>query len=707
MKRLNLLVSLVGLTLIAGCAAPKATPPVGARQPNATPTPTPTPVFHSTTTVTRDELYQNAKVPAHRDYPLSTKIKPCDDFYEYVCSEVKSHFTLPDNRSAHEFVFSDPSERLLAAKKNILAFFQNKPQLTARQKTLKSNYAACLNEPARSKEETQLVAKEVSTIGQLADRQQLQQLMSQRILTPEFSLLGFENSAPDITNKDKYSVYISTGEITLPEKSYYDDAPTRAALKNIFSAFFKTIGKDNFDVRAQNLLDLESKIAKVTPLPSEMRPRQSSASYLVTKPDLKAKYPNLMMDPLLAKIPANIHIVDLTPELTQFMNELLSQGDLETLKDYVLFHSLSQLMEEAYPEYYNVRFQFNNQFSDGPLQRPDLIERCARFVDSKFNFELSAELLSILFSPDTQPKVEAIAEKIRLMKLKEIKETKWISEEGRAGALEKMKKLRLMIFKPKTQKDWNFNADGAVFKDDTYIQNQRSVAMANTWRGFRRLKGNRNHDMWNMSPTTVNAYYSPSDNQFVLPASIFQSPFYVEGAPDYLNTGSIGSVTGHEIGHSIDDQGAKFDANGVVRQWLSDADLVEFHKQADDKLVKLFDHIVVDGFAHDGRLTLGENIGDNVGIHTAYRVAFDGLVGKVAPEKLVQMKRQFFEQYGRLWCWVARPKYVQSLLKTDPHSAGEGRTNGQVVQLDGFYEAFSCKPGDKMYIPPGDRVQIW
>jgi putative endopeptidase len=227
--------------------------------------------------------------------------------------------------------------------------------------------------------------------------------------------------------------------------------------------------------------------------------------------------------------------------------------------------------------------------------------------------------------------------------------------------------------------------------------------MANMWRDIKRLKEKRNHNKWGMAPTTVNAYYSPSENIFVLPAAIFQPPFYLEDAPEYMNIGSIGSVVGHEIGHSIDDSGANFDAHGEVRQWLSKDDLTEFHKQADEKLIKIFEKIVVADTPHIGKLTLGENIGDNVGLHSAYRTAFDHSKSSADVDK----KKKFFEQYARDWCYVGRPKAIQQQLKTNPHAVGEGRVNGQVGQIDGFYDAYSCKPGDKMYVPPAERVNIW
>jgi putative endopeptidase len=693
------------LVALLGCSAP-ATNSENARRPSSAPPGYVQPVFHSNKKPTRDELYQNARVPAHRDFPLSEKIKPCDDFYEYVCSEVKNNFTLPDDRSRHSFTFSDPNERLLAAKKNYLAFLVDKPHLTARQKILKTNYVACLNEPARATEEKQSVANEVAQITALSDLKQLRELMSQRMLLPEFSMASLDFANSDLLNNEKYNVYVVSGSMTLPERSYYHDQKVRDAIKNIYSLFFKTIGRDNADARAEKLLDFETRIADTKPLPAELRPRRSSTNYIVKREDLLSKYPAVMFEPALKEVPKDTQLVDLTPEVTRLVNEFLSNGDLETLKDYILYRGLAGRMDEGYPEFFAARFQFENQFLGGPVQRPELHERCAQFMDRAFNFELSAELLPLLFASDTQSKVQAIADKIRATKLTEIKETKWISEQGREGALAKMKKLRLMIFKPKTNKDWLFNGPGAVYKETTFIQNAKNTANANLWRDIRKTKLKRNHDEWHMSPTTVNAYYSPSDNQFVLPASVFQPPFYVEGAPQYLNVASIGSVTGHEIGHSIDDQGANFDANGEVRQWLSDADLKEFHKQADDKLVKLFDTITVNGMPHNGKLTLGENIGDNVGLRTAYRVAFEN-TDKVNPEELKKMKQLFFAQYARVWCYVARPKAVEAQMKTDPHALGEGRANGQVVQMDGFYDAYSCKPGDKMYVAPENRVKIW
>jgi putative endopeptidase len=194
------------------------------------------------------------------------------------------------------------------------------------------------------------------------------------------------------------------------------------------------------------------------------------------------------------------------------------------------------------------------------------------------------------------------------------------------------------------------------------------------------------------------------DNVFVLPAGILQYPFYDPTLPEKLNLGAIGAVTGHELGHSIDDKGAKYDEKGRLHQWMSDKDIKEFQKRG-GQFVERFAKI-----GHNGKLTLGENTADHVGLTFAFQAAF----GKDAfrsstpktPERLEE-ERGFFTQFARAWCQVMRPKYREMLLKTDPHASGEARVDEQVKHQPGFQESFGCKAGDPMYLPPEDRIRVW
>ncbi|RZA12518.1 MAG: M13 family peptidase, partial [Proteobacteria bacterium] len=214
-------------------------------------------------------------------------------------------------------------------------------------------------------------------------------------------------------------------------------------------------------------------------------------------------------------------------------------------------------------------------------------------------------------------------------------------------------------------------------------------------RSFAELKEKRNRMRWYMGPLTINAYYSAEDNQFVMPVGILQYPFYDPNLSEITNLGAVGAVIGHELGHGIDDQGAQMDADGKLRQWMSDKDVKNFQSRG-KKFISQFDKA-----GHNGKLTLGENIGDLTGVTFAYRAAFPEGKGTV------QQKKDFFTQYARVWCGVQRPKFTEQRLKTDPHSLGWARVNEQVKNQPAFAEAFSCKKGDKMVLDPKDIVKIW
>ena len=287
-----------------------------------------------------------------------------------------------------------------------------------------------------------------------------------------------------------------------------------------------------------------------------------------------------------------------------------------------------------------------------------------------------------------------LAEKVRASILKGIKANTWLSKKGKEGAVKKIKDAKLHLVKPDRIKDWNFKPV-AKYSSTKSIENDFIISRKLRSKMFRELGEKRNKNKWWMSPLTVNAYYSPSDNKFVLPQGILQYPFFDSSLNDAQNLGAMGVVIGHELGHGIDDKGAKYDSKGGLNQWMSDADVKSFKKRG---------YYLVDQFntvGHDGELTLGENIGDLTGLTFGYEAAFPSNKGSI------KNKKEFFVQYARLWCGKIRPVYVKKLLKTDPHALGWERVNQQVVHQDGFYEAFSCKKSDKMFLDKSKRIKIW
>ncbi len=259
--------------------------------------------------------------------------------------------------------------------------------------------------------------------------------------------------------------------------------------------------------------------------------------------------------------------------------------------------------------------------------------------------------------------------------------------------------------------NWHF-LPAVELNSRTPVTNVLSIKRALIDRDIEELTKGRSRTQWSMGQLTLNAYYSPPDSKFVMLQGILQHPFFDEGYSDIENLGAIGAVIGHELGHGIDDKGARYDTQGKLRQWMSKQDLEEF-KARGVKFVERFNKI-----GHNGVLTLGENIGDHVGLTFGNKAAFPD------PSKASQSKdnmanadmlsranmedeRKFFEAYARLWCGVVRPEFEKTLLKTDPHSLGYARINEQVIHQDAFHTAYQCKQTDKMYLKPEDRLRVW
>jgi len=243
--------------------------------------------------------------------------------------------------------------------------------------------------------------------------------------------------------------------------------------------------------------------------------------------------------------------------------------------------------------------------------------------------------------------------------------------------------------------------------DDLFGNLERARA-AEYQRELDRQGGRVDRNEWGMTPQTVNAYYQPMLNEIVFPAAILQPPFFDLEADEAVNYGAIGAVIGHEIGHGFDDQGSRFDGDGVLRDWWTDEDRTEFKKRT-DKLVEQYSAFKpFDDLSVNGEYTLGENIGDLGGISIGLLAYNMSLQGEAAPviDGLTGEQRVFLG-YGQVWRGKIRDEALRQRIATDPHSPAVYRTNGAVRNVPEFYEAFDVQEGDALYLPPEERVKIW
>ena len=305
-----------------------------------------------------------------------------------------------------------------------------------------------------------------------------------------------------------------------------------------------------------------------------------------------------------------------------------------------------------------------------------------------------------------QSKVAMIELVNNLLKSQEIgiKNLDWMTDATKVAALEKLKKFNVKIGYPNKFETY----DGLSLSADSPLANSMAVA-AWHWQDDRKeIDQPVDPDKWHMNAQTVNAYYNPISNEIVFPAAYLQPPMFNPNADAAVNYGAVGSTIGHEIGHGFDDEGSQFDGDGLLRNWWTDKDRKAF-EQRTGKLVEQYNAICpYEGACHNGRLTLGENIGDLGGLAMAYRAYRLSLNGSEAPviDGLTGDQR-FFIAYAQAERWKLREAFARRLLQSDPHSLAEARINGTLRNFDPWYAAFNVTPKNKLYLPPEERVRIW
>jgi putative endopeptidase len=550
--------------------------------------------------------------------------------------------------------------------------------------------------PSRKSEEKKYAETIIKALPKIKDSKNLIHFSHQQLWKGQYSFTPFFNK-PSSDDPIKLDGGIIANLMFLPDNKYYENDELIKSYEDLITDFFielkleKDIKKAS--ERAKKIIALEKEAAKSFP-DAAVRRQRWTENRQISQAAFIQKYSYLYPEEILNKFPKNTIIFTPYPEGLDILQNTLKNNQIEVLKDIYLYQSVSNQMDSAYPQFFNKLFEFNKKWFGGPDIRPDLQERCTKSAMNLFGKEIDELLTERLFPNFQSEKISALAEKIRQSIISGIEKNNWLSQEGKLGALTKIKKVRLQLVKPQTDSEWDFLVT-KKYDPKNFIANDFLRTKISNEKTLDELTKPANRDSWGMAPLTVNAYYSGEENKFVLPIGILQYPFFDPKLSNEENLGAGGAVIGHEIGHGIDDQGSKFDGDGKLHQWMSLNDLGEFSKRG-AQLVEQFNKI-----GHNGRLTLGENVADLVGLTFAYNAAFPNGTGTE------EQKQKFFIAYARVWCGVTRPTFDELLRKTNPHSAGWARINEQVKHQIGFQEAFKCKSTDKLFLPTSSQVKIW
>jgi endothelin-converting enzyme len=349
-------------------------------------------------------------------------------------------------------------------------------------------------------------------------------------------------------------------------------------------------------------------------------------------------------------------------------------------------------------------FNFYSKVLKGTQEQEPRWKQAVENIDQLMGEAVGKIYVQKYFPPEDKARMEQLVRNLLAAYDQSIQNLDWMSPETKKAAKEKLSKFTYKIGYPDKWRDYS---SLQITPDDLVGNVVRAIEFEYN-RDLNKLGKPIDRTEWGMTPQTVNAYYNAVMNEIVFPAAILQPPFFNKSADDAVNYGGIGAVIGHEIGHGFDDRGSQYDGDGNLHNWWTDQDRKEFETRT-SRLVQQYDAFSpVQGEHVNGKLTLGENIGDLGGLSIAYKAYKLSLNGKEAPviDGLTGDQR-FFMGWAQVWARLYRDEDLRQRLITDPHSPSEYRCNGVIRNIPEFYTAFGVKEGDKLYLKPEDRVKIW
>jgi len=543
-------------------------------------------------------------------------------------------------------------------------------------------------------------------------------ITSTSALAPEFARLARLGVArpfavgvsPDQKKSAVNIVQVGQSGLGLPDRDYYlmQDArmnTVRQAYHDYLARLFTLAERPDPSGAASRVIALETAMAGKQW--DRVRNRNRDLTYnRLTSTELAAKMPHFEWPAFFSTtgMGSPSAVIVAQPDYLVAADSLLANTPIATWREYLAAKLLDAYANELSSPFVQARFDFRGKVLNGQQVNRARWKRGVTEVDGGLGEAAGKLYIARNFKPEAKARIDELIRNLREAYSIGIDSLEWMTPETKARAKQKLAQFTVKIAYPNKWKDYS---SLQIRRDDL----AGNVMRARAWAFddmVSQLGKPVDRTRWVMTPQTVNAYYNSTNNEIVFPAAILQPPFFDPNADDAVNYGAIGAIIGHEIGHGFDDQGRKSDGAGNLVDWWSPSDAKAFEERA-SRLGAQFDVLSpVEGAHVNGKLTMGENIGDLSGLAQAYRAYRISLKGKEAPViGGFTGDQRFFLGFAQAWRESAREAITRQLLLSDPHSPGQYRANVPVENNDAFQRAFDVKPGDKMYLPPDQRVRIW
>jgi len=635
-----------------------------------------------------------------------TGVKPGDDFWTFANGGWATRTEIAaDRTSAGPFV-----DLALAAETNVRTLLddmaKNPAAYGASGKQIGDFYASWMDEAGIEARGAAPLKPYLTRIAGVQDKGALQVL---------FASIGYATPveveiSPSLADPTKYTAAVGQGGLGMPRDYFLNQGPKFDAARTAYRAYVQQIqelaGIPDAGAKADAIVALETAMAKV-----QWSPEQSRDIAKLNDPQtiagLTAKAPEFDWALMLktAGLESSPQILMTQNTALIALGKIFAATPLQTWKDYLAYRFVSDHATYLPKAFDQARFDFYSKTLSGVQVQRERWKRGVQLVNGALGEAVGKAYVAKYYPPEAEKQMAELIENLRDSYRERIEASTWMDEATRKAAL-----VKLAAFEPRIGHPEKYIDYGA-------LKVERGDLLGNVMRSgefqhelaLSRFPKPVDRSLWAMTPQTVNAYYNPLSNQITFPAAILQPPFFDPYADPAVNYGAIGAVIGHEMGHGFDDQGSMFGPTGKFENWWTPKAKADFGTRTAALAGQYDTYEPVPGTKINGRLTLGENIGDLGGIEAAYGAyqKYQAKHGKAKPVDGLTGDQRFFLAYAQAWRVKVREDAQRQQLLTDPHSPATARVNGIVRNVDAWYTAFNIKPGDNLYLAPEQRVHIW
>ncbi len=633
-------------------------------------------------------------------------VRPQDNFFRYVNGSWLSSTTIPeDQSSAGALIDLDNKTR-----KDLLRVIKNlHSDGSASAELILNLYHSFIAMDERNMQGFEPIAPYIKKIEQISTHQQLMEYFSwasqHDVLNPITAFINIDKQRPS-----HYILNLYQGGLSLPNRDYYLEnteqySTIRAQYKRYISETLTLIKHSTPTEDAERILTLETAIAHIhwdkvknrdKTLTSNPRTRQQ-LSALSSTINWLTYIENISYEGIL-----KVNLAQ--PSYFDALSNLLIDRPLSEWKLLCLWHLLVTVSPYLSEGFVAANFDFFNKALRGQQQPKPLEEKAIKVINQYLGEPLGKFYVAEYFPATHKAKILDMIESLRRAFKQSIEQSTWMSQSTKHEALKKLTNMTPKVGFPDKWRDYS----SLKLQPHTLLDNVLSINAFTHNQDIIRLQEPVRHWEWEMPPQTVNAYFHPGNNAIVFPAAILQPPFFDIHADDAINYGAIGAIIGHEMSHAFDDQGAKYDSTGLLRNWWTEKDHTQFKAKTRGLIKQYNRYEVLNKFHVNGELTLGENIADLSGVsiaHLAYKLSLDEKQAPVIDN--FTGEQRFFIGWAQSWRQLKTEQSAKLQVNTDVHSPAEFRVNGSLRNIDAFYQAFDVKASDKLYLTPQKRVYLW